>query len=132
MTDMPTFLSVDNVLYLHADTIRAEGGCHGLRDFPLLESAVLMPQQQFGGEYLHHGIPTMAAAYLYHIVCNHPFLDGNKRTGAIAAFVFLDANGQNLTATEEEFEQIVLQIASGGLSKHDLIDWFQSHARARA
>lgn len=131
MTDLPVFLSVDNVLYLHADSIKKEGGCEGLRDLPLLESAVMMPQQRVGGEYLHRGIPTMAAAYLFHIVSNHPFLDGNKRAGAIAAFVFLDANGHDLTATEEEFEQVVVHVASSSISKDSLIDWFHSHTRAR-
>jgi death-on-curing protein len=89
----PVFLSVDNVIYLHDDSIRKEGGMPGIRDLPLLESAVLMPQQQFAGEYLHPRVTAMAAAYLFHITSNHPFLDGNKRTGAMAAFVFLDPAG---------------------------------------
>jgi hypothetical protein len=63
--------------------------------------------------------------YLYHIACNHPFVDGNKRAGAMAAYVFLDANGYELTATESEFEQTVLSIAAGVLSKDDLTDWFE-------
>jgi death-on-curing protein len=131
MNIRPTFLSVDNVLYLHADTIKAEGGGEGIRDLALLESAVLMPQQQFGGEYLHSDLAAMAAAYLFHICCNHPFLDGNKRTAAMAAFVFLDANGLDLTASEAEFEQTVLQVAAGSVSKEDLTGWFRDHSRPR-
>jgi death-on-curing protein len=129
--DRPVFLSVDNVLYMHSDSIRTEGGCDGVRDVALLESAVMMPQQQFGGEYLHHGLAVMAAAYLYHIACNHPFVDGNKRAAAMAAFVFLDANGQEVGATEAEFEALVLEVASGTISKDDLISWFAEHCYPR-
>lgn len=125
----PVFLSVDNVLYLHGDSIDAEGGMPGIRELALLESAVLMPQQQFGGEYLHDGIPAMAAAYLFHIAANHPFLDGNKRAAAMAAFVFLDANGYDLTAPADEFERLVMQTASGELSKDEITEWFQSHSK---
>ena len=83
MSTPPFFLSIDNVLYLHASAIREEGGSDGLRELALLESAVMMPQQQFGGNYLHPDLPSMAAAYLYHIACNHPFIDGNKRYDAL-------------------------------------------------
>lgn len=131
MSAHPIFLSVDNVLYLHADTIQVEGGCEGIRDLALLESAVLMPQQRFGGEYLHPDLAAMAAAYLFHIACNHPFLDGNKRTAAMAAFVFLDANGYELTASEVQFEETAVQVASGSISKTDLIDWVKAHSRRR-
>ena len=127
MTDRPTFLSVDNVLHLQADTNENEGGSDGLRDLPLLESAVMMPQQQFGGEYLHDGIPAMAAAYLFHITSNHPFVDGNKRAGAMSAYVFLDVNDYDLTAAESDFEKIVLNLASGSVAKSDLIAWFKNH-----
>lgn len=131
MSANPRFLSVDNVLFLHTDTLRSEGGDAGIHDLALLESAVMMPQQQFGGEYLHPEIPAMAAAYLYHIACNHPFVDGNKRTAAMAAFVFLDANGYELTASEAQFEEMVLQVASGSMSKDDLTDWVKAHSRRR-
>lgn len=131
MSERPIFLSVDNVLYMHSDTIRIEGGNDGVRDVALLESAVLMPQQQFGGDYLHHGLAAMAAAYLYHIARNHPFVDGNKRTAAMAAYVFLDANGYELTAAESEFEETVFHVASGTVSKSDLTDWFNDHCRPR-
>jgi len=127
----PTFLSVDNVLYLHTDSIGKEGGAPGIRALALLESAVLMPQQQFGGEYLHADIYSMAAAYLFHITSNHPFVDGSKRAGAIAAFVFLDANGYEMTASQDEFEKVVLAVASGQLSKDELTKWFRTNNRAR-
>jgi len=72
--------------------IKTYGGSEGLRDAGLLHSAIAVPQASFGGNYLHAGLFEMAAAYLYHIVQNHPFVDGNKRTGAAAAIVFLAMN----------------------------------------
>jgi death-on-curing protein len=131
MSGRPIFLSIDNVLHLHADTIKVEGGCDGLRDLALLESAVMMPQQQFSGEYLHPDVFSMAAAYLFHLCSNHPFLDGNKRTAAAAAFVFLDANGYDMTASEAEFERTVLEVAAGTISKEDLSDWLRVRSRPR-
>jgi death-on-curing protein len=125
----PRFLSIENVHSLHAETIRIEGGTGGIRDLGLLESAVLMPQQQFGGAYLHPTIPAMAAAYLFHMACNHPFIDANKRTAAAAAFVFLDANNHELTASAHEFEAIVMQVASGGMRKTELTEWFERMTR---
>ncbi len=126
----PTFLSVEDVICIHADTIGAEGGLDGIRDYGLLESAVMMPQQQFSGQYLHEDLPAMAAAYLYHITQNHPFHDGNKRAGAMSAFVFLDTNGVNLSAGEKQLEQTVLDIAAGKMSKSELIIWMRKHTRS--
>ena len=78
----PRFLSVADVLGFHEDQLANYGGAPGVRDMGLLESAVAMPMAGFGDQYLHADLFEMAAAYLYHIVCNHPFVDGNKRTGA--------------------------------------------------
>lgn len=124
----PVFLSVANILYLHADTILTEGGGDGIRDLALLESATLMPQQKFADRYLHPDLPSMAAAYLYCLCTNHPFVDGNKRVGAIAAYAFLDLNGYALDASETEFEETVMRLAAGELSKAELTRWFHTHA----
>ena len=121
----PRFLSISNALQLHRDTIANEGGSPGLRDAALLESAVMLPQQQFGGEWLHPDLAAMAAAYLFHIAANHPFIDGNKRTAAMAAFAFLDVNGMELTATPETFEAIVMSVANGTCSKPELTGWMR-------
>lgn len=123
--DQVRFLSVDDVLAIHDDTIRHEGGQGGLRDAGLLESAVLMPQQQFGGEYLHPGLPEMAAAYLFHIAQNHAFYDGNKRTAALAALVFLDVNGVDALPPPDELERITLAVAAGETSKGALTEWMR-------
>ena len=119
------FLSVGDVLMIHEDTIRHEGGLAGVRDLHLLVSAVMMPQQQFGGSYLHDGVTGMAAAYLYHICQNHPFHDGNKRAAALAALVFLDANGQTCLPEPEDLERITLSVASSETGKEQLTAWMR-------
>ena len=128
MSDEVHFLSVADVLAIHANTIGAEGGAAGLRDAGLLESAVLMPQQQFGGDYLHHGLATMAAAYLFHIAQNHAFYDGNKRTAVLAALVFLDINGVDALPEPDELERATFSVAAGEMSKEELIDWMKPRA----
>lgn len=86
------FLDIDHAMRLHRSLIEAYGGSEGIRDVGLLHSALAVPRASFGGEFLHQDLFEMAAAYLYHIVQNHPFIDGNKRTGAAAAIIFLSMN----------------------------------------
>jgi len=94
----------------------------------LLQSAIAMPMSQFGGQYLHRDIFEMAAAYLFHIVQNHPFLDANKRTGATAADVFLALNGVDLQADEKEFEALVLSVAERKTEKATIARFFRQDA----
>lgn len=117
------FLSVQDVLAIHEDTIGHEGGLSGLRDAGLLESAVLMPQQQFGGDYLHPGVAEMAAAYLFHICRNHAFNDGNKRVAVLATLIFLRANGVESLPEPEDLEAVTLEVASGARGKAELTEW---------
>jgi death-on-curing protein len=125
----PVFLSLDEVLEIHEQQIERYGGSPGLRDFAGLESAVATPQATFGGEFLHTSIPAMAVAYLFHLCQNHPFIDGNKRVGANAAITFLLMNNWEPTFDGEELVDLVLSIASGGLSKPELIGILESHCR---
>jgi death-on-curing protein len=122
---------VEDVLVIHEDTIRNEGGLPGLRDAGLLESAVMMPQQQLEGRHLHKGPAAMAAAYLYHIIQNHPFHDGNKRTAVMAALVFLDVNGNTKLPQPRKLEAVAWAVASGNMSKNDLIAWFRKQTDNR-
>lgn len=115
----PQFLELDEMLALHADQVRRYGGTGGIRDLGLLQSALGMPRAWFAGQFLHGSLHEMAAAYLFHIVQNHPFLDGNKRSGLIAAIAFLGLNGLWLSAGEAELEDLVLGVASGRLQKAD-------------
>jgi len=122
------FLALEDALNLHADQVALYGGEHGLRDMGLLESAMAQPRAMFGGEYLHGDIFEMAAAYLFHIVQNHPFLDGNKRAGAVAALVFLDLNGIEIDAPKGSIYDLTMSVATGQAKKPEIADFFRSHA----
>lgn len=93
MTDSPEFLTLEEVLQLHAEQLARWGGSGGIRDRGALEAAVAAPQATFGGTHLHEDLFSMAAAYAFHLAEAQAFLDGNKRVGLNAALVFLDLNG---------------------------------------
>jgi death-on-curing protein len=115
----PLFLTLDEVLAIHADQIRRYGGSQGLRDLGLLGSALAMPKASFDGVRLHPSLGEMAAAYLFHVAQNHPFVDGNKRTALAAALVFLWLNDRRLDTGENELTELVMGIASGRTGKAD-------------
>jgi death-on-curing protein len=116
VNDDVEFLTVD-IVALHQRQLERFGGGAGLRDRGLLESAVGQPQASFGGTYAHDGLVAMAAAYLFHIVSNHPFVDGNKRAGLLATLVFLDLNGISIEHSSSDFYALTMGIAEGRLSK---------------
>lgn len=118
----PEFLTVEDVLLIHDEQLDAYGGIAGIRDKGLLESAVMMPQVSFGGEYLHNGLFEMAAAYGFHIAENQPFLDGNKRTALVSALVFLDLNGFEILDENMNLYDAMLAIAEKRMDKYDLSD----------
>ena len=122
----PVFLNVDDILEIHRDQIRRYGGSAGIRSPLLLQSAVAQATATFEGEVLHHGLFEMAAAYLFHIVMNHPFLDGNKRTGGAAALVFLFLNGIKLTIAEGAYVEMILEVARGKMKKPELVQFLQA------
>jgi death on curing protein len=126
----PRFLSVDNVVELHRRTIEREGGAAGIRDSGLLESAVTAPRQTFGGEYLHPDVSSMAAAYLYHLVKNHPFVDGNKRAGALSFMFFLKKNAPEKIPGPKDLERVTLAVAESSMSKEELVQWFRLLGKA--
>jgi len=127
----PLFLTFAEIIEIHDYQIEHFGGGEGLRDIELLKSAIGMPSATFGGEYLHPTIIEMAAAYLYHLVENHPFVDGNKRVGAMAALIFLDLNGYDFDASDAEFTDMVLKVASGKMLKAEITLFFRQHAHPR-
>jgi death-on-curing protein len=120
MSDGPRFLTVDEVLAVHDMQLLRYGGSHGVRDRGMLESAVAMPSAGFGGAYLHEDIYEMASAYLFHLVMNHPFVDGNKRTGTHAALLFLADNGLTSRLTQSEFYDLVIGVCEGTVTKKAL------------
>jgi death-on-curing protein len=108
------------VLLIHAEQLARYGGSAGIRDRGLLESAVAMPRASAGGEFAHTDPFAMAAAYAFHIAQNQPFVDGNKRTGLLAAIVFLDMNGVGLDDPEGQLYNAMIAIAEGTLDKGGL------------
>ena len=125
----PSFLTLLEILEIHADQIERYGGSTGIRDAGLLESAIAMPSAAFGDKYLHSDLFDMAAAYLFHIAMNHPFIDGNKRAGAAAALVFLAINGVEIDAEEDAFERAVISVAEGRWDKTAIAAFLRDNAR---
>ncbi len=118
----PTFLSLDEVIFLHDEQLVRFGGAAGIRDLDLLASAVGTPQASFGGEFLHPDLFSMAAAYAFHIAQNQPFVDGNKRAGLLSALVFLDLNGMMVSDPEGLLYQAMIDIAERTMDKGGLAD----------
>jgi death on curing protein len=125
----PTFLSLTEILEIHRDQISRYGGAAGIRDMQRLHAAIAMPAATYGGEFLHTDIREMAAAYLFHLVMNHPFVDGNKRVGAVAALIFLALNGYDFDAPENEFADMVMAVARGELGKVDVAIFIRRWSR---
>jgi death-on-curing protein len=120
LQDSPKFVTKEQVLLLHELQINRFGGAFGIVNEGLLDSALAQPKGTFFGEFLHREIHDQAAAYLYHLVKNHPFLDGNKRVGAAVMEVFLRINGYVLTLSNEELYNLTMQVAQGQLSKDEV------------
>lgn len=111
------FLTLAEVVVIHADQIKRYGGSDGVREMSLLSSAVAMPYASFSGSFLHADIYEMAAAYAFHICQNHPFMDGNKRTALASALVFLELNGISLLDNMGKLYDAMMSLASGHLNK---------------
>ncbi|MGE4266631.1 MAG: type II toxin-antitoxin system death-on-curing family toxin [Deferribacterales bacterium] len=120
-----SFLTLEIVIKLHDLQIMKFGGDSALRDMNLLDSACAMPAAVFGDEYLHADVFEMAAAYIYHIIKNHPFVDGNKRTGLISSMVFLDINGYVINSDDDELYRVALSVAEGSIEKPDVANFFK-------
>jgi len=121
----PLFLTLDDVLQFHADQIELAGGDGAILDIGKIESAIAQPKATWDGQFLHEDLAAMAAAYLFHLVQDHGFADGNKRTGVNAAIVFLELNGYALDWPVDESEQIVLGVAKGELSKNEVAEFIR-------
>ncbi|RKZ80417.1 MAG: type II toxin-antitoxin system death-on-curing family toxin [Candidatus Parabeggiatoa sp. nov. 1] len=121
----PDFLSLEYVLEQHTLMIVSYGGSHGVRDMNGLDSALNMPKASFASQYLHTDLYAMAAAYLFHIVQNHPFIDGNKRTGTFAALAFLDINGIEIKVDPDELADLVLSVTRGEIDKEQIATYLR-------
>ena len=125
----PVFLGLDEVIEIHRDQVARYGGRPGIRDMALLQSAVAAPQAGLADRYLHADLFEMAAAYLFHIVRNHPFVDGNKRVGAVAALVFLALNGVEVKVSNDALVAEVLAVARGEFGKAEVAAFLRGRSR---
>ncbi|WP_448267858.1 type II toxin-antitoxin system death-on-curing family toxin [Nostoc sp. DSM 114159] len=123
----PKFLTISQVLNIHQRQIQRFGGTSGVRDEGLLDSALAQPQATFGGELLHPTIHEQAAAYLYHLAMNHPFIDGNKRTAFAVMLTFLSLNGYTLNLSQEQAYNLVIQVVQKEISKEELSAFLELH-----
>jgi death-on-curing protein len=126
----PVFLDVEDVLLIHAEQLPVYGGAAGIRDRGLLESAVAMPRASAGGKFAHEDLFAMAAAYAFHIAQNQPFVDGNKRTGLLAAVVFLDLNGIVIADSAGVLYDAMIAVAERRLDKLGLAATFRTLGRS--
>ena len=124
-----TWLTEEQLIYLHDELIRATGGSQGLRDKNLLQSALYSPLQTFDSSELFPTIRQKAARLACGLTQNHPFVDGNKRIGAHAMLVVLELNGIQLHYTQREFADTFLQLAASEIGYDELLAWLTSHIR---
>ena len=122
------FIPDEIVLLVHRDTLQMYGGRSGIRDRNLLESALAQPKMTMGRRFVHRTVFEKAAAYGFHVCSNHPFIDGNKRVSFLLMVIFLDRNGWELKATEEDAYSLMIDLASGKVSKSALADWLKKHS----
>ena len=126
----PRFLTTEEVLTIHKKLIEEYGGSEGIRDIGLLKSAIGAPQATFGGHFLM-SLFEMAATYVISITSNHPFIDGNKRTGAATATIFLFYNGYLLNETyNEELADKILDCVTHKIGKKELTAYFKKYCKS--
>ncbi|XXU65219.1 type II toxin-antitoxin system death-on-curing family toxin [Sorangium sp. So ce1097] len=124
-------MTLAEVFFLHERVLAASGGAAGVRDLRAVEAAVAQPKATFGGEDLYPTVVVKAATLCFSLVQGHPFIDGNKRVGHAVMEVFLLLNGYSLDAHVDEQERIMLALASGALSREQLLAWLEQHVRRR-
>ena len=129
MTTEPKWLGVDSVLVMHEEQLAEHGGAAGVRDLGLLESALARPRNAWS--YGQSDLIALAGLYAAGIMRNHPFVDGNKRTGFLAAYAFLYVNGTEIVASEAEVIVQCLSLAGGEIDDAEFADWLRENVQAR-
>ena len=126
------YLAINEVLETYSRVMQQSGGAFGIHDLGALESAVAQPRMTFGGEELYPAIVEKASALGFSLIQNHPFLDGNKRTGHAAMEMFLVLNGYEIGATVDEQMEVILRVASSEMGREAFTDWLRSHIKQKA
>ena len=122
-------LTEQQVLSVHVMMIKATGGSDGMRDMGLLRSALNAPFQAFGGKEVYPSLLSKAAAMCRSVISNHPFIDGNKRTGIHVMLIFLEINGVQLDYTQKELIVLGLCVAAGKFDVNDILNWLSEHCK---
>lgn len=125
------YLTLNEVLEVHRQVVAQSGGAEGLMYLPALESALAQPQMTFDSADLYPTLADKAVALGYALIKNHPFLDGNKRTGHAAMEVFLVLNGYEIRAPVDEQERVILQVAASEIEREELTAWLRTHIVAK-
>jgi death-on-curing protein len=128
---MTVYLTVDQAIKVHDLLIQQHGGLAGIRDIGLLTSAIEMPKSSFDGLKLHPTVSEKAAAYLFHIIRNHPFCDGNKRTGSFLALLFLRMNNVRFSFDIMQYEILVIGVAENLITKKQVAQFFEKNIKRR-
>lgn len=126
---MIVYLTAEQVLFIHYRLVSETGGEHGVRDLGLLESAVARPQATFDRQELYPDIFEKAAALMESLINNHPFMDGNKRTGITCAVLFLQQNGVLFSAKNADLEKFTLRVASSKAGRSEITKWLKKHSQ---
>lgn len=127
---MTFYLTAEQVLFIHYRLVSETGGEHGVRDLGLLESAVARPQATFDQQELYSDMFEKAAALMESLINNHPFVDGNKRTGIACAVLFLQQNGVSFSAKNTDLEKFTLRVASSKAGRSEIAQWLKKHSQA--
>ena len=114
------------VLAIHEDQLKRNGGMPGIRDEGLLESALAQPFASFDEQDLYPSVYEKAARYGYGIIKNHPFADGNKRTGTALIIAFLRANGMRFKPRSQDFYEVIVAVADGSMGFDELVAWIEA------
>lgn len=125
---MTMCLTAAQVLFIHYRLISETGGEHGIRDIGLLESAIARPKATFADQELYKNISEKAAALMESLVNNHPFMDGNNRTGIACAVLFLRQNGITFSAKNADLERFTLRVAASKVKFSEIVKWLKSHS----
>lgn len=123
------FLEIIEIISIHEDQVKLFGGLQGIRDYGLLDSATNNPRASFAGNYLHKDIFEMAAVYVFSIIKNHPFLDGNKRTGILSALIFLEYNGVTIHLTNKQLFEVSIAIATSTMTCAEIAEFFREKSK---
>ena len=125
---MTVYLTAEQVLFIHYRLVGETGGEHGVRDLGLLKSAIARPPATFDRQELYPDIFEKAAALMESLINNHPFVDGNKRTGIACAVLFLQQNGVSFSAKNADLEKFTLRVASSKVGRSDITEWLKKHS----